>query len=96
MGAIGRWFKHLVGAMVRGCLVLAAVALVGAVVVVYVTSRALPNPDEWLLIGALAITAGFLGAAIALVWRLSHLDTVAQLMKGQNSNGKSSEHSKGK
>jgi RsiW-degrading membrane proteinase PrsW (M82 family) len=96
VGAIGRWFKHLVGAMVRGCLVLAAVALVGAVVVVYVTSKALPNPDEWLLIGALAITAGFLGAAVALVWRLSHLDTVAHLMKSQNGNEKPPEHTKGK
>jgi RsiW-degrading membrane proteinase PrsW (M82 family) len=92
--AIGRWFKELVGAMVRGCLVLAILALVAAVVVVYVTSNALPNESEWILITALAITAGFLGAAVALVWRLSHLDTVSRVMKSQNGNEKPPEHAK--
>lgn len=94
MGAAGRWLKRLIGAMVRGCLVLAAIALVAAVVVVYATSRALPNSSEWILIAALVVTAGFLGAAIALVWRLSHLDTVANIVKSQNGKEKQTTRSK--
>lgn len=94
MGTIGRWFKELVGAMVRGCLVLGILALVAAVVVVYVTSNALPNASEWILVGALAVTAGFLGAAVALVWRLSHMDTVSRAMRGQNGKDKPPEHAR--
>jgi hypothetical protein len=79
MSAIGRWFRHLFGAMMRGCLVLAALALAGAVGLVYEVTRALPTTGEWALIAALVVVAGALGAAIMLVWQLSHIDHLRAL-----------------
>jgi hypothetical protein len=84
MGTVGRWIGQLAGAMVRGCLVLATVALVVAVGLVYGTTRALPSAGEWVLIVVLVITAGCLGAAVTLIWRLSHLDRVAHLVTSRS------------
>jgi hypothetical protein len=79
---IERWARHLAVAMVRGCLVMAAVGLVASLGLVYGATRALPSGSgEWTLVAALVVTAGCLGAAVALVWRLSHLGELAHLAR---------------
>jgi|SRR5690348_9355781 hypothetical protein len=71
--AIGRWFWHIITAMVRGCLVLAVTAAIVSVLAALVATHKLPQGFALFLIVAIVIISGLLGAVGALAWRLSHI-----------------------
>lgn len=71
--AIGRWFWHIITAMVRGCLVLAVTAAIVSVLAAFVATHQPPQGFALFLIVAIVIISGLLGAVGALAWRLSHI-----------------------
>ncbi len=81
MGAIGRWFRHLVVGMVQGCLVLAISALVLTVAVTVIASHRPPQGVTLTLIIAITVVSGLLGAVAALAWRLSHIEEMVHVAR---------------
>jgi len=71
--AIGRWFWHVVTAMVRGCLVLAILAAIISVLAALVATHQPPRGFTLFLIVVIVVVSGLLGAVGALAWRLSHI-----------------------
>jgi|SRR5689334_22885666 len=71
--AIGRWFWHIVTAMVRGCLVMALAAALISILAALVATHTLPQGFTLFLIVAIVLISGLLGAVGALAWRLSHI-----------------------
>jgi hypothetical protein len=79
MGPIGRWFRHLIGSMLRGCVVLALLATLGADGASLVVSRSLPTGLTLYFTVAIVFVSGLLGAIGALAWQLSHIGHVLEL-----------------
>ncbi|HEV2462044.1 MAG TPA: hypothetical protein VGS80_27130 [Ktedonobacterales bacterium] len=79
MGPITRWFRHLVGSMLRGCVVLALFAALVAVGASLVVSRSLPTGITLFFTLAIVFVSGLLGAVGALAWQLSHIGHVLDL-----------------
>jgi hypothetical protein len=79
MGRIVRYFRHLVLGMVQGCLVLAVVAAVFAVVASLIINHALPHGYALYLAIAVTVVSGLLGALANLVWRLTHIGDLVRL-----------------
>lgn len=71
--AIGRWFWHVVTAMVRGCLVLAILAAIISVSAALVATHQPPRGFTLFLIVVIVVVSGLLGGVGALAWRLSHI-----------------------
>jgi hypothetical protein len=79
MGRIGRYFRHLILGMVQGCLVLAVVAAVVAVVASLLINHALPQGFSFDLTIAVIVVSGLLGALANLVWRLTHIGDLVRI-----------------
>jgi hypothetical protein len=79
MGRIRRWFWHLVIGMVQGCLILAVVAAIVAVVGSVIINHALPTGYTFFLTIAIVAISGILGALASLVWRLTHIGDVIRV-----------------
>jgi amino acid transporter len=75
----GKWFVHLVGGMVRGCLVLAILALAVSVIGTFIATGHVPSGWEVTLIAGITIVSGLLGAVAALAWRLSHIEDIVHV-----------------
>lgn len=76
MGAIGRYLGHVIIAMVKGfvmMVVVSGIICVGVVFAVTSPHRLPHNNIELALIVVIAGLSGLLGAAIALIWRLTHI-----------------------
>jgi hypothetical protein len=81
MRSIGRWFEHLIGGMLQGCLIMALLAAIVSVGVYAVVQHKLPQGLPLAFIIALVIISGLFGAATALAWRLSHIAELAHVAK---------------
>lgn len=81
MRSIGRWFEHLIGGMLQGCLIMALLAAVVSVGIYTVVKHQLPQGLPLAFIIALVIISGLFGAATALAWRLSHIAELAHVAK---------------
>ena len=73
---LAKWFVHLMGGMIKGCLVLAILALVVSSVGTFIATGHMPSGWVVTLIGGITIVSGLLGAMAALAWRLSHIEEV--------------------
>jgi hypothetical protein len=73
---IAKWFVHIVGGMVKGCLVLAILALAVSLVGTYIATGHVPSGWEDTLILGITVVSGLLGAVAALAWRLSHIEDI--------------------
>lgn len=82
MRAIGRWIGHLIGAMVRGFLVLGVLALIVSGGISTYVSKSLPTGMTLAFVIAISLISGLLGAFVMLAWRLSHIGDVARLGHG--------------
>ena len=91
MGRIGRYFRHLILGMVQGCLILAVIAAVFAVVASLIINHALPQGYSFFLTVAVIIVSGLLGALASLVWRLTHIGDLVRITQNvvQGKEGKS-------
>lgn len=87
MGAVGRWFGHMLRGMAQGCFVLALVALVVSVLGTLVATGKLPSGWEMTLIIAVVLVSGMLGAVGALAWRLSHIGDIAHAVEEVSAHG---------
>lgn len=81
MRSIGKWFEHLIGGMLQGCLIMALLAAIVSIGVYTVARGHLPQGLPLAFIIALVIIAGLFGAAAALAWRLSHIAELAHVAK---------------
>ena len=79
MGRIGRYFWHLILGMVQGCLILAVLAAVIAVVGSLIINHALPANYSLFLTITIIVVSGLLGALASLVWRLTHIGDMVRL-----------------
>ena len=79
MGRIARYFRHLILGMVQGCLILAVIAAVFAVVASLIINHALPQGYAFYLTIAVIVVSGLLGALANLVWRLTHVGDLVRL-----------------
>ncbi|HLZ22391.1 MAG TPA: hypothetical protein VKQ30_09735 [Ktedonobacterales bacterium] len=81
MGSIGKWFEHIIGGMLQGCLVMAVLAAVVCLGGYTVARGHLPQGLPLAFILAFIAIAGLFGAAAALAWRLSHIAEIAHVAK---------------
>lgn len=81
MRSIGKWFEHLIGGMLQGCVVLALFAAVVCIGVYAIVKHQLPQGLSLAFIVALVVVSGLFGAAAALAWRLSHIAEFAHVAK---------------
>jgi hypothetical protein len=65
--------------MVQGCLILAIVAAIFAVVASLIFNHALPHGYTLILAIAVIVVSGLLGALANLVWRLTHIGDLVRL-----------------
>jgi hypothetical protein len=91
MGRIGRYFRHLILGMVQGCLILAIIAAILAVVTSLIIYHTLPQGYSFFLTIAVIVVSGLLGALASLVWRLTHIGDLVRLTQNvvQGKEGKS-------
>lgn len=81
MRSIGKWFEHIIGGMLQGCLITALIAAVVSVGIYTAVKHQLPQNLALAFIIALVIISGLFGAATALAWRLSHIAEIAHVAK---------------
>ncbi|MGH2515811.1 MAG: hypothetical protein ACRDHP_09160 [Ktedonobacterales bacterium] len=81
MRSVGKWFEHLIGGMLQGCLILAVLAAVVSVGVYAIAKHQLPQGLSLAFIIALVVVSGLFGAAAMLAWRLSHIAELAHAAK---------------
>ena len=84
MKTIAGFFGHILLAMVKGFIftgVVAAVLAFGALYVTSPTHALTPSTTNTALAGVIVLLAAILGAAVALIYHLSHLDTARHAMK---------------
>lgn len=81
MGAIGKWFRHIVTGMAQGCLVLALLAGVVSLVGSFIATGHVPTGWTLTLIIGIMVVSGLLGAVGALAWRLSHIEEIAHAVE---------------
>ena len=78
---LGKWFRHLVVGMIQGCLVLAVAAAVISFAGVLIVTHQIPSGVTLVLLGAIVGLCGVLGAAFALIWRLSHIEEAMHIVQ---------------
>jgi len=81
MRSFARWFEHLIGGMLQGCVITALLAAVISVGVYFAVKHQLPQNLALAFIIALVIISGLFGATAALAWRLSHIQEIAHVAK---------------
>lgn len=87
MRSFAKWFEHLVGGMLQGCLAMALFAAVVSVAVYGVVKHQLPQGLSLGFIIALVIVCGLFGATAALAWRLSHIAEIVHVAKEVSQHG---------
>lgn len=84
MGRIARYFGSLFFSVAKGCLLTALVAGVLATATVLLLSRQLPTTADFTLIVVIVVLAGVVGAAIALIWRMTHIPDLINAVNHAN------------
>lgn len=79
MGRIFSYFWHILLSVAQGCLTFALVSGAVALLAVYLINRTVTNTDAALII-VIVLIAGALGSALALIWRLTHIKELAEVV----------------
>lgn len=71
--AIFRWLGAIIAAMFKGFLIVGALSAVLLAAWFLVLQHQAPRTADYFFIGIIVVLSGALGAAVALIYRLSHI-----------------------